>query len=591
MRITKLLPIFLSLISLSGLYSQVDYPGLPKWMTEEEKALLSSYIFSEQHFRNNSTSPPEYPVRTIGEWEEMQAVVITWTSYRPTLTEIVRHAQEEVRVYIVCSDSVAVKNYMAQRGVTDHNVTYVIAPFNTVWVRDYGPNALYANDIDSLVFVDWIYNRPRPNDNRIPGVIGEVMNIPVYATSVAPTDLVNTGGNFMSDGLGTGFSSELVLDENRQGNPFGVSPKSEEDIDEIMYRYMGIERYIKMTNLPFDGIHHIDMHMKLLDEETLLVGEYPEGVADGPQIEANLQYVLSNYTSVFGTPYRVIRIPMPPDPNGRFPDLGGHYRTYTNSVILNKTILVPVYDPQYDTTALRIYREAMPGYKIEGIDCNDIIRAGGAIHCITKEIGVQEPLWMVHKPLRGLQEDAAAYPVQATIKHRSGIDSVWVHVSTRPKEGFAAIPMQVSDTLDFGWEIMLDNHGSGDTLYYFLEALASNGKRMTRPITAPDGYYSYVGGLNTSSRDITVSHSSELKRVYPNPAGAVTVIPVHTDLPQKATIQLINLTGTIVMPVFDGQLPQGDSNHFFHADRLIPGTWFVRMITQDGVQVQKVLVR
>lgn len=36
---------------------------------------------------------------------------------------------------------------------------------------------------------------------------------------------------------------------------------------------MGIERYIKMQTLPYDGIHHIDMHMKLLDEETLLVGQ------------------------------------------------------------------------------------------------------------------------------------------------------------------------------------------------------------------------------------------------------------------------------------------------------------------------------
>ena len=38
---------------------------------------------------------------------------------------------------------------------------------------------------------------------------------------------------------------------------------------------MGINRYITMPTLPYDGIHHIDMHMKLLDEETLLVGEYP----------------------------------------------------------------------------------------------------------------------------------------------------------------------------------------------------------------------------------------------------------------------------------------------------------------------------
>ena len=42
------------------------------------------------------------------------------------------------------------------------------------------------------------------------------------------------------------------------------------------------------------------MHMKLLNEETLLVGEYPTGIADGPQIEANIQYVLANFQNTFG---------------------------------------------------------------------------------------------------------------------------------------------------------------------------------------------------------------------------------------------------------------------------------------------------
>lgn len=55
-----------------------------------------------------------------------------------------------------------------------------------------------------------------------------------------------------------------------------------------------------METLPYDGIHHIDMHMKLLDEETLLVSKYPTGVADGPQIEANIQYVLNNFNRHLG---------------------------------------------------------------------------------------------------------------------------------------------------------------------------------------------------------------------------------------------------------------------------------------------------
>ena len=79
--------------------------------------------------------------------------------------------------------------------------------------------------------------------------------------------------------------------------------------------------------------------MKLLDEETILMAEYPTGVADGPQ-EA-LQYVLSNYNSAFGTAYKVVRIPSPPSVSGNYPNTNGYYRTYTNSVFVNNTVLVP----------------------------------------------------------------------------------------------------------------------------------------------------------------------------------------------------------------------------------------------------------
>jgi superfamily II DNA or RNA helicase len=38
---------------------------------------------------------------------------------------------------------------------------------------------------------------------------------------------------------------------------------------------------------------------------------------------------------------------------------------------INKTVLVPYYRQQYDTTAERILKSALPGYKIIGIDCDN----------------------------------------------------------------------------------------------------------------------------------------------------------------------------------------------------------------------------
>ncbi len=81
----------------------------------------------------------------------------------------------------------------------------------------------------------------------------------------------------MSDGFGTAFESELVLDENQGGSTWWTSYPNHttEEIEGILEDFMGVHTLIKMPTLPYDGIHHIDMHMKLLDEETLLVSQYP----------------------------------------------------------------------------------------------------------------------------------------------------------------------------------------------------------------------------------------------------------------------------------------------------------------------------
>jgi len=298
----------LTLLLVSNILSQ----DLPHRMTEEEAVIWQSYKYPVNPLFSD---PPSTPVRGMAEWEELQGVIITWRSFYTILKEVVDYAQEEGIVYIICSDSNSVKDYLLNGGVPLHNLKYLITPSNSIWVRDYGPWTAYSNSADTLNIIDWIYNRPRPLDDVIPVFFANYINAPIYQTTTYPNNLIQTGGNLFIDGHGTGFSSNLILDENPS--------KTEAEIDTIMKKFLGIGQYIKLTNLPYDVIHHIDMHMKLLDEETLLVGEYPPGVADGPQIEINLQYILQNYQTCFGRPFNVVRIPMPPDAIGRYPNAGG----------------------------------------------------------------------------------------------------------------------------------------------------------------------------------------------------------------------------------------------------------------------------
>ena len=56
-------------------------------------------------------------------------------------------------------------------------------------------------------------------------------------------------------------------------------------------------------------------------------------------MEANIQYVLSNFTTEWGDPFKLVRIPMPPSTGGSYAPRA-YYRTYANHIIVNKSILL-----------------------------------------------------------------------------------------------------------------------------------------------------------------------------------------------------------------------------------------------------------
>lgn len=454
----------------------------PKGLTEGEKEKYDDYIRTYSYGDKN-TQPPSLPPRTPAEFEEMGGVIVSWTSYTFELREIVKHVKTRVPVYIVANNATSVQSYLNQGGVSMDNITIVDAPFNSVWVRDYGPQSTYLQETDELALVDWVYNRPsRPDDNQIPSQFAELLDAPLFQMTANPNRLVATGGNLMTDGQGTGFSSELILTENPE--------LTEEEVNEIVHNYLGIDRYVLMDELPFDNISHIDMHMKLLDEETLLIGDFPEGVSDGPFIEANLEDLLANYPTCYGREYEVVRVPMVPSSDGSWPNgswSGASYRTFTNSLILNDLVLVPTYyNSSLNEEALEIYQQAMPGHEIIGIDMETVIPASGAIHCISKEIAATDPVFIAHAPIRTF--DGGEITIEAEIRNAAGITSASVFYSLNGEDFFAEIPLEGNGDI---YTAQIPDQTCGTTVNYYISASNSN-KTITKPFTAPGQFWSFI---------------------------------------------------------------------------------------------------
>ena len=587
---------------------------LPKGFApnEREKGFLKGIGITNDPYQIHSlaldisTEPPTEDVRAMAEWEEIQALSITWsTGYNiqeeVILSQIVANAVDQAEVVIICEDENIVEAFLTKQGINTENVNYIKTEFNNIWIRDYGQNTVYKNDVDEPILVDWIYNRNRPYDDLIPEKIAEYFEMNMHNTTQAPWDLMATGGNFMSDGMGTAFSSELILDENSGGyawegpseNVFYPNHTAQE-INTILQEFMGIEEYIIMENLPFDGIHHIDMHMKLLDEETLLIAEYPEGVADGPQIEANLQYVLDNYNSSFGTPYKIIRIPSPPSSSGNYPDNNGYYRTYTNSVFVNNTLLVPFYRTEYDTIAQRIYEEALPGYNIIGIDVDNqgenLISFSGAIHCITHSVGVDEPLLIQHQSLQDTYplED---YIINANIQHQSGIAAASLFWTTNLNEDYLEIEM--TNTESNNWQGNIPgNIIAPNSVYYYIQATAVSGKSLARPLPAPQGYFNFnilkdnISDLPTNTEIPTIEMD-----VFPNPANAITCIPIRSEYLIKGRLSLQNVLGQEVALIHDGEFISGQKNYFIQANNFSQGLYFIVLESERKSLKEKLIIQ
>ena len=123
-----------------------------------------------------------------------------------------------------------------------------------------------------------------------------------------------------------------------------------------MYDFLGCERSVILEPLIGEGTGHIDMFSKLVGPNTMLLGDYRE--SDDPMNAALLDRNarrIERFAQESAWPLEVIRVPMPRSRRS------GAYPSYTNSLIVNDLVIIPVYprQPRYEMEALEAYRRAL----------------------------------------------------------------------------------------------------------------------------------------------------------------------------------------------------------------------------------------
>ena len=375
----KLIPV---LFLFPCLFATDRFNGeLPIGLTEEEKTRVH-----EIYNMGRETDPPPGPIRNIAEYERMEGVLIRYPF--GISTAVIAEMSEDVTVYCLVSSSQqnSANSSMENGGVNMGNVVYVTGSTDSYWTRDYGPWWVVDGNRGVSV-VDFTYNRPRPNDNQAPTKMANYLDEPYFAS-----DIVHAGGNYTTDGLGTSASTDLVYVEN-------FIPKSQ--VLQIMEDYYGIDTYHVLDDPNNTYIDHIDCWGKYLSPTKVMIREVPASHAQYGEIEATATY-FRNSTNEWGEPWDVYRVWTPND------------QPYTNSLILNEKVLVPITGSSWDDEALTAYEEAMPGFDI--LPFTGSWESTDALHCRIKGIPDLEMLQIFHNPINDSTEAIDnGYPVEVII--------------------------------------------------------------------------------------------------------------------------------------------------------------------------------
>ncbi|MCR5038498.1 MAG: agmatine deiminase family protein [Bacteroidales bacterium] len=349
------------------------------------------------------TDPPTGEPRFVAEFEPMQGVMIRYPLGIPT--SLVVQLANNCHVYCIVSTSYQgqAQSSFQSAGVNMSNVTFVNAQSDSYWVRDYGPWYIFEDRNPAIV--DNIYNRPRPNDDNMSQVFANFWNIPMYGMRIE-----HTGGNMMEDGRGHGVSDDLVFQENMQH--YGIN---EATVRQRMSDYLGIDPYHVTIDPQGDYIAHVDCWGKYLAPDKILIARLPQSNPRYQYYEQVAEY-FETTNCCWGYPYRVYRVDEP----------GGYtLAPYTNSLILNKTVYVPMgTNSTYNNDALAVYQQAMPGYEIIGVNGGS---AGwentDALHCRTRGVMDFDMLFVDHRNvLFGEQEWQDSIPVVSKFIAYSGSD-------------------------------------------------------------------------------------------------------------------------------------------------------------------------
>jgi agmatine/peptidylarginine deiminase len=547
--------------------------------------------------------------------------------YAKIFGQLANGIQQYTQVWINiwnAQDSTLIKNYMTSRGTPLTNYRFFISPGNSFWYRDCGPVAFYYGDEDSIALMDFEYYGGRPLDDKLPIFIGQQAGFPVYTNTIE-----YEGGNILLDGVGSLFTSSAVYSLNADhyglyvqdsNDPYTYyeetkTPLTQAQVRDSLTHLLNLtSRCLVLPTLNYDGgTGHVDLYMDMWDENNFVSTQHPpvmSNLSDPKRVEQNMDSI-TKLLSMHGSNYYNTRIPLPAKNDGTWYTSQSQYnnsytRSFSNHTFVNKAIMQPVFHTgtsgyeQGDSAAIEIMKDRYPGYEFVEIDVRSFDGAGGAIHCITKQIPAENPVRIYHDPLRWWNTTFSTIPVMSAIaQNKSGIDTLILFYRHSGETTWQSIGMESQGNNFYQLVVssLMNYTATCDTLEYYLSATSTNGKTITKPITAPQGFYrcvygSKVTGLTqepvyVSLTNVEAVSNMNIGEFYPNPANEKASLQIAGGLKEDVAVKVSSVKGQVLHA---DVLKQGTDTFELNTQNFRSGVYWVTFGTNGNTATRKLVV-
>jgi agmatine deiminase len=344
-------------------------------------------------FELDHPTPADLGFRMPAEWAPHAATWTSWPSgdelwegfldavreeFTALVTTLAGHEDVVVNVTDDEAETDALRRLRAAGADLDR-VSFHRVPLDDAWFRDNGPTFV-VDGYDQVALTDWRFNAwggkyAFDRDDRVPAAVAERLGMRRFAF-----DHVLEGGAIEVNDEGVLLTTRSCL-----RSPTRNPQLDEAETEALLRAGLGV-RHVVWLDEGLEGDHtdgHIDTIVRFAGDRTIVCAVTDdEDDANHAPMQRNLA-ALRALTSVDGTPYRVIELPLPK----RRIELHGRRlaASYANWYVANGVVVVPTYGDVHDGVALDVIRPLFPERVVVGLSAAALITGGGAWHCVTQQ--------------------------------------------------------------------------------------------------------------------------------------------------------------------------------------------------------------